>query len=151
MFVAGDASAGKTTLVRQLSDGDVTKDHARKSVCNFGSFTTERRQFTFIDPPSSRQCFAQFYGGACIADVAVLVIAAGDESIACSFKKTPSSPFAYKNANVGLDHLLSFYTLSTTRLIVVVSKLDFFPLNEQEQRFIEVCYWQILFIRAFFF
>jgi len=88
-------------------------------------FETKTKDFTIIDAPGHRDFIKNMITGTSQADVAILVIAAGQGEFEAGYSKEGSSR----------EHPLLCYTLGIKQMIILVNKMDDKSVNWSQERF----------------
>jgi len=91
-------------------------------------FETTKYYFTIIDAPGHRDFIKNMITGTSQADVAILVIAAGEGEFEAGISKNGQTR----------EHALLAYTLGVKQMIVLVNKMDDKSVNYGEKRFEEI-------------
>jgi len=90
-------------------------------------FETTKYYFTIIDAPGHRDFIKNMITGTSQADVAILVIAAGEGEFEAGISKNGQTR----------EHALLAFTLGVKQMIVVINKMDAPSVNWSEKRFEE--------------
>jgi len=91
-------------------------------------FETAKYYFTIIDAPGHRDFIKNMITGTSQADVAILVIAAGEGEFEAGISKNGQTR----------EHALLAFTLGVKQMIVVINKMDSPSVNWSEKRFEEI-------------
>jgi elongation factor 1-alpha len=91
-------------------------------------FETAKFHFTIIDAPGHRDFIKNMITGTSQADVAILIIAAGQGEFEAGYAKTGQTR----------EHALLAYTLGVKQIIVCVNKMDDKSVNYSETRYNEI-------------
>ena len=91
-------------------------------------FESKNKHFTIIDAPGHKDFVKNMITGTSQADVAVLVVAAGQGEFEAGFSKDGSTR----------EHPMLAFTLGVKQMIVAVNKMDDKSVNYKEDRFNEI-------------
>jgi elongation factor 1-alpha len=91
-------------------------------------FETAKYYFTIIDAPGHRDFIKNMITGTSQADVAILVIGAGEGEFEAGYSKNGQTR----------EHALLAFTLGVKQMIVVINKMDDKSVNYSENRFNEI-------------
>lgn len=91
-------------------------------------FETEKYYFTIIDAPGHRDFIKNMITGTSQADVAILVIAAGEGEFEAGISKNGQTR----------EHALLAFTLGVKQMIVMINKMDDKSVNWSENRYNEI-------------
>jgi elongation factor 1-alpha len=91
-------------------------------------FETPKYYYTIIDAPGHRDFIKNMITGTSQADVAILVVAAGEGEFEAGISREGQTK----------EHALLAYTLGVKQMIVAVNKMDDKSVNYSEQRFNEI-------------
>lgn len=95
--------------------------------CGRAYFETENKHFTLLDAPGHRSFVPNMIGGACQADIAVLVISARKGEFETGFERGGQTR----------EHAMLAKTAGVKHLIVLINKMDDSTVNWSEERFNE--------------
>ena len=102
--------------------------YAGKTVeCGRAYFETDNKHFTLLDAPGHRSFVPNMIGGACQADIAVLVISARKGEFETGFERGGQTR----------EHAMLAKTAGVKHLVVLINKMDDSTVNWSETRFNE--------------
>ena len=97
-----------------LDTTDEERAKGKTQECGRGSFSTKARRYTILDAPGHKNFVPHMIGGACQAEIAVLVISAKTGEFEAGFDKGGQSR----------EHAILAKTMGVRHLVVAVNKLD---------------------------
>ncbi|XP_022653821.1 eukaryotic peptide chain release factor GTP-binding subunit ERF3A-like [Varroa jacobsoni] len=110
-----------------LDTNQEERDKGKTVECGRAYFETENKHFTLLDAPGHRSFVPNMIGGACQADIAVLVISARKGEFETGFERGGQTR----------EHAMLAKTAGVKHLIVLINKMDDSTVNWSEERFNE--------------
>lgn len=110
-----------------LDTNQEERDKGKTVECGRAFFETENKHFTLLDAPGHRSFVPNMIGGACQADIAILVISARKGEFETGFERGGQTR----------EHAMLAKTAGVKHLIVLINKMDDSTVNWSEVRFNE--------------
>lgn len=110
-----------------LDTNQEERDKGKTVECGRAYFETENKHFTLLDAPGHRSFVPNMIGGACQADIAVLVISARKGEFETGFERGGQTR----------EHAMLARTAGVKHLVVLINKMDDPTVNWAEERYNE--------------
>jgi len=107
---------------------EAERDKGKTHETGSGFFATKQRRFTILDAPGHKAFVPSMIGGACQADLAVLVISARRGEFETGFEKGGQTR----------EHAILTKTAGVKHLFVVINKMDDPTVNWEKERYDEI-------------
>eukprot|EP01006_Ploeotia_vitrea_P057172 TRINITY_DN68156_c5_g1_i8.p1 TRINITY_DN68156_c5_g1~~TRINITY_DN68156_c5_g1_i8.p1 ORF type:complete len:746 (-),score=178.16 TRINITY_DN68156_c5_g1_i8:400-2586(-) len=107
---------------------DAERDKGKTHETGAGYFATKDRRFTLLDAPGHKAFVPSMIGGACQADLAILVISARKGEFETGFEKGGQTR----------EHAILAKTAGVKNLVVVINKMDDHTVEWAKERYDEI-------------